>query len=153
MKIGDKVYFGRRQGERTLGEIVKVNPKRLKVRQLESRGTMRAYAVGTVWTVPPSLCTPAEEGSAARPLPAAPSRPKRPDAEILYEIAGIDSSLSPENLHCDGEISRSAAARRGAVLRRRLRECLAEIGRPVDFSEAYAVWETERAESLKKRLA
>ena len=58
-KIGDKVIFGRKHGETTLGTVMKINPKRLKIRQDESRGTMRNYRVGTVWTVPPSLCAKA----------------------------------------------------------------------------------------------
>lgn len=55
-KVGDKVIFGRNQGEQTEGTVVKVNRTKLKVRQDESRGTMRSYPVGTIWTVPPSLC-------------------------------------------------------------------------------------------------
>ena len=31
MNIGDRVYFGRKQGEKTLGEIVKINAKSVKV--------------------------------------------------------------------------------------------------------------------------
>jgi len=56
-QVGEQVRFGRGNGEQTLGEIVKVNPKKLKVKQLEGRGTMKSHAVGTIWTVPPSLCT------------------------------------------------------------------------------------------------
>jgi hypothetical protein len=58
--VGQKVLFGRTNGEKTLGEVVKVNPKKLKVKQLETRGQQRSHAVGTIWTVPPSLCTPAD---------------------------------------------------------------------------------------------
>lgn len=61
-RVGMRVYFGRRHGEKTLGEIVKVNPKNFKVKTLESRGRHRSYRVGSVWTVPPSLCSPASEG-------------------------------------------------------------------------------------------
>jgi len=53
-----RVYFGRDHGERTLGEIVKRNPKKAKIRQLESRGRSRSHAIGTIWTVPWSLVTP-----------------------------------------------------------------------------------------------
>jgi hypothetical protein len=95
MKVGMVVYFGRTHGERTLGEVIKVNPTKVKVRQLEARGTMRDYAVGTVWGVPASLCTLAPEGTVAvvlpeakRPLPA----PRRrmfhgPNAEARREAA------------------------------------------------------------------
>lgn len=56
-KVGMQVLFGRVHGEKTLGEIVKVNPKKFKVKQLEGRGSFRDYPVGTVWTVPASLCS------------------------------------------------------------------------------------------------
>jgi hypothetical protein len=137
IKIGDKVYFGRTHGERTFAEVVKINPKKLKLKQLEARGV---HAVGTLWTVPPSLCTPAPSGArpGAAPPPVAPvaPKPKRPDTEILKEIGYLYGSLSPENLSCDGELSRSATARRGAGLNRRLKECFVEIGRHVTESEA-----------------
>lgn len=55
-KVGDKVIFGRSHGEQTEGTVVKVNRTKLKVRQDESRGSMRSYPVGSIWGVPPSLC-------------------------------------------------------------------------------------------------
>ena len=60
--VGQKIYFGRPNGQKTLGQVIKVNRSKLKVKQLESRGHYRNYSVGTVWTVPPSLCTPADDG-------------------------------------------------------------------------------------------
>ena len=59
--VGSKVYFGRKNGEKTLGEIIKVNRKTYKIRQLESRGMYRNHAVGTRWTVAKSLVWSAEE--------------------------------------------------------------------------------------------
>lgn len=137
MKAGDKVYFGRANGEKTLGEIVKVNAKSVKVRQLESRGTMKAHKVGTVWKVAPSFVTPADQGAVpASDTVAAP--PLRGDAEILKDIADCYSGLSPETLSGDGEYPPHAVARRRADLNRRLLGLLNEIGRPVSESEAYA---------------
>lgn len=69
---GDTVRFGRGRGEQTLGTVIKVNRAKLKVRQDEARGTMRNHAVGTIWTVPPSLCVKVESGTervAPRPAP------------------------------------------------------------------------------------
>jgi len=63
LQVGQKVRFGRGNGEQTLGEIVKVNLKRLKVKILEDRGS-RSQA-GTVWSVPPSLCRHAKESQTA----------------------------------------------------------------------------------------
>lgn len=72
-KVGDKVTFGRTFGEKTAGTVIKVNPRKLKIRQDESRGTMKSHAVGTIWTVPPSLCEKANGSVAATPAPAAPA--------------------------------------------------------------------------------
>ena len=54
-KVGDRVIFGRPNGEQTKGEVVKVNVKNLKVKQIGWRGSGRRRPDGTVWTVPPSL--------------------------------------------------------------------------------------------------
>lgn len=134
LKKGDKVYFGRSHGEQTLGEVVKVNRVKVKVKQLEARGTYKNYPVGTVWTVPASLLTKAD--NAGVPIPEAP-KPKRPDAEILAEIKGIYCRLSPENLSCDGELPMSQVRRRASYLNGRLRECFRELGRTVSESEAF----------------
>lgn len=57
--IGQKVFFGRPNGEKTLGVIVKINPKRFKIRTLEKRGGYQQHSEGGMWSVPPSLCSPA----------------------------------------------------------------------------------------------
>ena len=76
---GDKGYFGRRNGQKTYGEVVKVNRKTVKVKQLEVRGTQRDHAVGTVWTVPKSLWTPEDSGRpAVTTLVKKPRLAKRP---------------------------------------------------------------------------
>jgi len=141
-RVGDKGYFGRGRGEKTYGEVTKVNRKTLKVRQLEARGTQKAHAVGTVWTVAKSLWTPEDNG---RPTwhgyeyrvnsEPEPPKPKRPDAEIVRDLLSIECALSPENLHCDGEISMSAARRKGQRLRQRQRELVRELGRELTSQE------------------
>ena len=72
MKVGDKVWFGRKAGEKTLGEVLKVNAASVKVKQLESRGTMKDHPVGTEWRVHPTLVTPVSGAV----TPAAPPAPK-----------------------------------------------------------------------------
>jgi len=134
LKVGDKVYFGRSHGEQTLGEVVRVNRVKIKVKQLESRGTYKAHAVGTLWTVPVRLLTKAVDSGPAMSKPVTPARP---EVEIMRDIVGIYSSLSPENLSCDGELPRSAVARRAAALNARLRACFTELGRRVSEDEAY----------------
>jgi len=58
LKVGQKVLFGRSNGEKTLGEIVKINPSRAKIKQLESRGSFKDHPLGMVWTVPPQFIYP-----------------------------------------------------------------------------------------------
>ena len=130
-KVGDKVVFGRPNGEQTEGTVVKVNPSKLKVRTDEDRGFARTRPEGTIWGVPPNLCRKVSVSVIVAP------KPKRTDAEILRDIKGIFCQLSPENLHCDGEISRAAAARKEALLRAQLRNLEAEIGRRVSEDEAF----------------
>ena len=75
-RVGQKVLFGRKHGEQTPGVIVKVNPKKFKVRQLEARGAFVDHPVGTVWTVPASLCTLIDPTAPLMPM-LAPVRRKR----------------------------------------------------------------------------
>lgn len=89
--VGQKVLFGRTHGEKTLGEIVKINPKKIKIRQLESRGTMKSYPVGTIWGVPPTFVTPAPEGQAVQ---AQAPRKLTPElAEALAETGLLQEYL------------------------------------------------------------
>jgi len=137
-KIGDKVTFGRPNGEQTAGTVVKVNPAKLKVRQDEERGTLRVRPEGTIWTVPPSLCRLVSAGE-FNTTPAAPVAPKakRSDSVILADIVGCYGDLSPESLTCDGELSRTQVNIKRARLNARLGLLFAEIGRKVSEDEAY----------------
>tara|TARA_Y100000361_G_scaffold152455_1_gene171987 strand:- start:790 stop:1005 length:216 start_codon:yes stop_codon:yes gene_type:complete len=56
--VGQIVRFGRKNGEKTLGRVVKVNVKNLKVETMETRGRNKTHRVGGRWTVHPSLCEP-----------------------------------------------------------------------------------------------
>tara|TARA_R110002020_G_scaffold334803_6_gene550049 strand:+ start:309 stop:521 length:213 start_codon:yes stop_codon:yes gene_type:complete len=51
-KIGMKVKFGRPNGQKTIGEIVKVNAKTVKVKTHEARGRNGRSRTGTIWGVP-----------------------------------------------------------------------------------------------------
>ncbi len=60
-KIGQKVYFGSKNGQKTLAEIVRLNAKSAKVRTLEQRGYRNGARVGEEWNVTYGLMTPAED--------------------------------------------------------------------------------------------
>lgn len=130
-KVGEQIRFGRGRGEQTLGTVIKVNRKKLKVRQDEARGTMRSYAIGTVWTVPPSLCSKTDGTAKAAPAAPVVAKAKRTEAQILADAENITFALEPERLYCDGERSPSAARRVAASLRQQFRELERELGRPI----------------------
>jgi len=64
LKKGDRVYFGRPNGEKTLAKITKVNRKTYSIETLESRGARGKK--GQKWRVPFSLATKAGAGKKAR---------------------------------------------------------------------------------------
>jgi hypothetical protein len=211
LSIGDKVVFGRGRGEKTLGEIVKLNPTKAKVKTLELRGVRRAGRVGEVWSVPYGIISKASveaqpqekvskairglrdfskctfdfskgdrvwfqgragkkvvgtvirvskktcsvdpddnrvpywrvppsmlrrEGEVVKvPAPA----PKRPEVEILKDLCGIEGSLSPENLSCDGELGRYETKLRYCRLMVEKRALIAELGRTPTDQEIWGI--------------
>jgi len=143
-KVGLQVTFGLTHGEKSLGKIVKVNAKKCKVELLESRGS--TSKAGSLWNVPASLMTPVVRGMLSPfPMPADHvakvdkiigdivygTTPKRSREVVIREIHITLSALSPENLHCDNEISRPAAAKKGRALRTRLKALYEELDRTV----------------------
>lgn len=63
--------------------------------------------------------------------------PPRSEEEIMGSIRQMYSSLSPENLSCDGELTATQTARRARKYRRCLRALETELGRRVGEMEAY----------------
>lgn len=61
--VGDIVLFGRPGGEQTVGRVTKLNPKRVKIVQLEARGS---HQVGITWNVSYSIIRKASEQLAAK---------------------------------------------------------------------------------------
>ena len=139
---GSPVYFGRPNGEKTKGEVVKVNPLSYRVKQMEDRG---GHPVGTVWTVPKALCYERKgaPGEGEVSAPATPG-PARADVDILLDISDAYSRLSPENLAADGERPRYQQRRLGTQLRRKLAALFTELGRRVDEDEAFRLTEHVR---------
>ena len=75
-------------------------------------------------------------GLAAAGAPAVPPT-KRTDAAILDDLRRVEDALSPENLTCGGQASRSYVRRRAAERHRRKRALLAELGRTPTEEELY----------------
>lgn len=137
-KIGDKVLFGRPNGEKTLGVVEKVNAASLKIRTLESRGLAREKSAGIIWRVHPNLVEHADDNQA--PVTHQPSAPRsyfqstpapkkaRTEQDLVRALIEIDIQLSPENLSCDGEIPRSVWRKRAASLEAEQARLFAELG-------------------------
>lgn len=150
-RVGMKVVFGRGNGEQTLGEIVKINPAKAKVRTLESRGNGRGSAVGTVWSVPYSLMKPADSTQVVH-TPNIPQFDPRDneivththaDACIMEAILDCYIRLSPEWLTADGERPMNEVRRLKNDLETRLSGLFKALGRPVGESAAYK-WKEAR---------
>lgn len=124
-RIGDLVEFGRPNGEKTEGRVVRVNAASITISQTEQRGSHRVREVGTKWRVHPALVRLVGGASAA----PAPKAAKRSEAELIMALRRIESALSPENLYCDGERPRAEARRIEARLMAERRTLVAELGR------------------------
>lgn len=58
---------------------------------------------------------------------------KLTEAELLDELRTVECELEPENLHCDGEITRAAARRKKTRLDARRAKLVKALGRePTD---------------------
>jgi hypothetical protein len=149
--VGQKVYFGRTHGEQTLGEIVKLNPTKAKVRTLEARGS-RGLA-GRQWGVPYSMLKLADEDVVvpAKPEPLTYS-PFDADNDILQVIAGVYNELSPENISCDGELSRSRVQQRYKECQRKVRGLQIALGRNISEDQAMD-WHLSKMEYERARKA
>lgn len=63
IRVGMAVYFGRSQGEKSLGRVTKINRIKVMVEQVTNRGVLKDYPMGQLWAVPPSLLSPAPQES------------------------------------------------------------------------------------------
>jgi hypothetical protein len=77
-------------------------------------------------------------GSKRIEMPRANSHPDKrlAKAKIIFDLLAGD--LSPENLHCDGEISRAAARAKARKLNTAWKQLEAIIGRHFDEIELYS---------------
>lgn len=60
------------------------------------------------------------------------------DKELQEAFLDLTCQLSPENLHCDGEISKSEAKRKLARIRNEWRALEKKAGRRVSETEAWS---------------
>lgn len=147
-KVGMIVVFGRDNGEQTKGIVTKKNRLKAKVKLLETRGNGRGSEVGSEWGVPYSMMTACDDKEAVvhnkpEPINYSPFQ-DLVDQKILEAINHAYNCLSPENLSCDGEISRSQIEARRSKLNRQLKGLFSAFGRPVDEDVAYEWWKQKQ---------
>jgi len=70
------------------------------------------------------------------------------ETTLMEEISRVYSELSPENLSCDGEVSRAVARRRYRQLRGRLERLFLAVGRRVSEDEAWTWVRANTEESM-----
>jgi hypothetical protein len=157
-RVGMKVAFGRQNGDQTLGEIIKVNPTKAKVRTLESRGNGRGSMVGSVWSVPYSMMTIVSSEGGVVPVvkdpsddPVVYSRFNHGDNLIMEAIVDTYGCLSPEYLTADGERPMYQVNALRNKLNTRLRHLFGALGRPVSESVAYK-WMDDKQSAEKKAV-
>ncbi len=63
--------------------------------------------------------------------------PERAEHDILVDVQRVYTSLSPENLGCDGELPPAAVTAKRWGLQQELRNLFVEIGRHVSEDEAF----------------
>lgn len=147
MSKKQSVAFGRENGATAIGLILKCNPTRVKV-QLTAQ--YNSHPPGTVFNVPYTMLQAVEGGvvveAAPKPMEFGVFMPPE-DRCIMDAISHIYAQLEPERLFCDGERSRSEAARVAAHLRGKLKSLQTAIGRTVTEDDVYRWEQKQRKET------
>ena len=156
--VGQQVYFGRPNGEQTLGRIVRINKKTASVDALEGRGSQED---GGKWLVGFSLLTAQLPNNVADvPDQFAQLKDSGPIAydpydvfhnPILSAIADCYNGLNPENLYADGERSRSEAQALARSIQSDLKKLQCQLGRLVSEDQAFD-WQMSRLECRRGKL-
>lgn len=158
-KVGMTVLFGRPNGEKSTGKIVKINPAKARIELTCERGQGRGSEVGSVWTVPYSLIYPVDGQGQDTTAPIVKREPLKfnpfmagVDQHIVQAMSCVYNDLSPENLTCDGELPRARVQQKSAELHRKLRYLQQAFGQEVTEDDIWA-WEQSRREWEKERAA
>jgi hypothetical protein len=132
-RIGMEVVFGKGNGEKTKGKVVKLNRTTAGVRTEEDRGR---HTAGAVWRVSYNLLSPSEENNVLEtPITSETIvyniYQDQMEQHILEAIACCYNKLSPENISCDGELPPNVVEVRRRELNRKLEGLFQALGRRV----------------------
>lgn len=61
----------------------------------------------------------------------------RTQEAIIKDLRRVESNLSPENLHCDGEISKTQANKKRIRLNKERQALVKELGREPSYQELW----------------
>jgi hypothetical protein len=153
-RIGMVVEFGRGNGQWTKAEIIKINPKKAKVKTLEGRGSGRGSFEGAVWCVPYSMMrlegqTSVESNVVVQDTPY-PFNQFDQNNYIMRAIVDCYNRLEPEWLTADGERPMSEVRRLKAMLENKIYHLCKALG--VQISESVAFdWDDKRIEFEKSK--
>lgn len=126
---------------RAIGETVVLNKKTYTIKGFHKRSYLVEDAVGKKYKIGPEKMERMLAG-----IPRAVHRRSSsahaftlPEGEkaIVARLQQIECELSPENLHCDGEISLTAARRKAGLLNAEKRQLEQKLGRPLTQQELY----------------
>jgi hypothetical protein len=151
-KIGMNVVFGRPNGEKTNGVIVKLNAKTAKVQTTENRGYKNLG--GQIWSVGYGLIEPSTFVDVSLDAPVAPQKViydpfNYIDNNIMQAILDVYIDLSPENLCCDGELPINLVNQKRKRLTTKLQQLQIALGRSVREADAIE-WEQKRREDERQ---
>lgn len=141
-QVGDIVSFGVGRGEQTLGKIIKINRVRAKVKLLEARrSSKKHWPVGAIFSVGYGYMKLSDLDPHDKPEPKKPvlKSGHRKEQEILEDFQKIECAVSPENLYCDGELSKRQAQAKYARLMRQRKALVKELGREPTTEEIWGV--------------
>lgn len=99
-EVGMKVVFGRENGEKTLGIVRKMNPKKCRVEILEDRG--RKSVKGQIWMVPYQLMSPVKTNVVPKNLKNIYVQVKiRVDEQADYDevVSEMDYSIKHDDIY------------------------------------------------------
>ncbi len=124
------VTFGRPNGRKMEGLIIKKNAKTAIIRSAHALCSVAWELCTPINGVAPSICQPALKFNMFDTV----------NNHILEAIYCLYGNLSPENLTCDGEISGSQIRQRSAKYHAQLKHLFAALGRSVSEQEIYILY-------------
>jgi len=136
------VIFGKGNGEKTRGVVIKVNPTKAKVRTTENRGYR--HEAGTVWTVPYSLLQAIDDNGTVVEKEIKYNPFTHVDNLILEAVLCCYGELSPENLSCDGEASYLQIVNKKNSISKKLKGLLMAYGMEVSEKQIYDWHDSKR---------